>query len=60
MNSDSDSAVVVDLLESVTLHRFKKHLIELANLATSQEKKYLVWVYLAKNESDLMDESDFS
>ena len=45
--------------ESESLPRFKKHLMQQAGLALSQLKKYLLWVFLAKNEHDL-EVSDFS
>lgn len=53
INSETDSQVVLDLRDSATLAKFKKELILEASLSTSQERKYLLWVFLAKNDQVL-------
>jgi len=53
INSDSGSAVILDLQDTISLDKFKRKLILEAGLSTSQEKKYLLWIYLAKNDDSL-------
>ena len=59
MNEEGNEAVVIDLREAVTLSKFKQHLMTCTGLALSQEHKYLVWAFLARNERQV-DKSDYS
>ena len=54
-----DASVIIDLKETISLKKFKRHLILQAGLAQSQEHKYLLWIFLAINENEL-NVSDFS
>ena len=59
INSDSDSAVTLNLQDTVSLDTFKRKLLIEAGLSTSQEKKYLLWIFLSKNDVNL-DVSPYS
>ena len=52
---DKDGSVLLDLRYSSSVKGFKEHVMQQVKLAESQSLKYLMWVFLAKNEKKLTE-----